>query len=214
MFAQTAIEIAEIFETIQGEGRFVGTPALFIRTGMCNLQCSWCDTSYTWKAGETTYVKKTHEEVFRIVEKSKINHIVITGGEPMLHQEFILALRKRNPNRFIEIETNGTIPCTLPPDTINQFNISPKLGNSDNTWYKLNLKVKNCIYKFVVRTPDDIIEIETFAEQNALDREKIFLMPEGVSRDILISRARWLVPLCREKKLHYSPRLHIMKNIR
>lgn len=208
------IEIAEIFETIQGEGRWVGTPALFIRTGMCNLACSWCDTPYTWKAGETTYKKQTYEEVFERVENSKIPHVVVTGGEPMLHQEFILALRTRNPHRFIEVETNGTIPTTLPSGTINQFNISPKLSNSGNSWYKLNLHVDNGIYKFVVQSPNDVSEIETFAEQNGIDRTKIFLMPEGTTRDILLSRAKWLVPLCREKKFHYSTRLHILKNIR
>jgi len=219
MSVQTAnvvktIEIAEIFETVQGEGKWVGTPAFFIRTGTCNLQCSWCDTPYTWKAGETTYEKRTYEEVFEQVEKSPIQHIVITGGEPMLHQEFILALRKRNPHRYIEVETNGTIPCTLPSGTVNQFNISPKLSNSGNNWYKLNLRVDNCIFKFVVQSPDDVAEIENFAEQNNIDRTKIFLMPEGTTRDILLSRAKWLIPLCREKKFHYSPRLHIMKNIR
>ncbi len=208
------ILIAEIFETIQGEGKWVGTPAFFIRTGMCNLTCSWCDTPYTWKEGETTYTKQTHEEVFQRVEKSPIQHIVVTGGEPMLHQEFILALRKRNPHRFIEVETNGTIPNTLPPGTVNQFNISPKLSNSGNSWYKLNLRVDSCIFKFVVQSPDDVIEIESFIKQNELDHTKIFLMPEGTTRDILLSRAKWLIPLCREKKFHYSPRLHIMKNIR
>src|SRR3990167_3793696 len=93
----STIAIAEIFETIQGEGKFIGTPALFIRTGECNLACSWCDTPYTWKKGQTTYTTKSYEEVFTQVNESPMRHIVITGVEPMLHQEFILALRKKNP---------------------------------------------------------------------------------------------------------------------
>lgn len=216
------IEIAEIFSSLQGEGKFTGTPAIFIRTGMCNLACSWCDTPYTWKKGETTYKKKTYEEVFAKIDqlltkkfqKNRTPHLVITGGEPLLHQNFIFELRKQFPHAFIEIESNGTLPSTLPDGTINHFNISPKLSNSNNSWYKLNLKPKNSIFKFVVQSPADIDEIETFIVENNLDRSRIYLMPEGTTRDILLSRAKWLIPFCLEKNFHYSTRLHILKQIR
>ncbi|MEK7545041.1 MAG: 7-carboxy-7-deazaguanine synthase QueE [Patescibacteria group bacterium] len=208
------IPIAEIFESIQGEGSYAGTPALFIRTGKCNLACSWCDTPYTWKKGFETYTDWPVEKVLKQIKKSKIRHFVITGGEPMLHQPFIAEIRRNFRGAFIEVETNGTIPSILGEKTVDQFNISPKLTNSKNSWYKLNLKVKNCIYKFVIQTPSDITEVENFAAKEKLTRKKIYLMPEGTTTKKILEREKWLIPLAKKKKFHHSTRLHILRNVR
>lgn len=207
------VVLAEIFESIQGEGCFTGTPALFIRTGMCNLACSWCDTPYTWKPGQTTYQKYEIKKILSQIAVSHLRHFVITGGEPMLQQSFIAEIRHSFPSAFIEVETNGTIPSILGVHTVDQFNISPKLSNSRNKWYRLNLHATNCIYKFVICDKSDVIEIEFFAEQNNIPREKIYLMPEGTTSEKILERAEWLIPVCQEKKFHYSTRLHILKNL-
>lgn len=208
-----SVEITEIFETIQGEGPYAGTPALFIRTGKCNLTCSWCDTPYTWKTGETKYETWSYKKVIEKAAQSKRQHIVITGGEPLLHQSFIDALAKALPEKFIEVETNGTIPLAIEETIIGHFNISPKLGNSKNAWYKLNLRTPKSIFKFVVQTPEDVEEVEKFLEKNSLDRGRIYLMPEGTKRDTIQKRSGWLIPLCKKKKFHYTSRLHILKSL-
>ena len=74
--------IAEVFHSIQGEGRLAGVPSVFVRTSGCNLRCWFCDTPYTsWRPeGEQRSLDQLIEEVANF----DCEHVVITGGEPML----------------------------------------------------------------------------------------------------------------------------------
>tara|TARA_Y100001934_G_C12314739_1_gene756801 strand:+ start:1203 stop:1580 length:378 start_codon:yes stop_codon:yes gene_type:complete len=81
----------EIFQRIQGEGVNLGSPCTFLRLAGCNLKCTWCDTKYTWDWDKY----KSEDEVVQISVKNltcKIKslhqqHLVITGGEPLLQQK-------------------------------------------------------------------------------------------------------------------------------
>ena len=145
------------FFTEQGEGKTMGEPAVFFRLHHCNLDCSWCDTPYTWNKNLPEY--HTEKEKWNLDEASSViidtwkkgldvknsetsdneekrsiePRLVITGGEPMLQQKQIAKLLKSPEflNLQIEIETNGTIvPIKELLDRV-QFNCSPKLENSD-----------------------------------------------------------------------------------
>lgn len=72
------MRVNEIFYSIQGEGRYTGTPAIFIRLAGCNLRCNFCDTEHQ------PYQDLTEEEIMRQIADFPASHIVITGGEPML----------------------------------------------------------------------------------------------------------------------------------
>src|SRR6059058_5984627 len=79
------LKIAEIFYSIQGEGRLIGVPSVFIRTSGCNLRCVWCDTPYTsWRPEGQSY---SVAKILRELEKYPARHVVITGGEPLLARE-------------------------------------------------------------------------------------------------------------------------------
>ncbi len=120
------VRISEIFYSIQGEGRFIGTPSVFIRTSGCNLRCVWCDTPYTsWTPeGEDWTIK----EVLREVRKYSARHIVITGGEPLLAAEIQeLAATLKRAGAHITIETAATI---FKPVACDLMSLSPKLANS------------------------------------------------------------------------------------
>src|SRR5881628_3451934 len=98
------MRVAEIFYSIQGEGRLVGTPSVFIRTSGCNLRCAWCDTPYTsWRPeGEEWSLR----EILAEVKSYPCPHVVITGGEPLLAPEIEeLTTRLKEKNRHITIET-------------------------------------------------------------------------------------------------------------
>jgi len=73
------LNVVKVWSTIQGEGPFTGTPAVFVRLAGCNLQCPLCDTNYT-----TNRKLRSAEEVADLVqsEHSKTSLVVLTGGEP------------------------------------------------------------------------------------------------------------------------------------
>ncbi|MCE9518251.1 MAG: 7-carboxy-7-deazaguanine synthase QueE, partial [Verrucomicrobia bacterium] len=121
------MRIAEIFYSIQGEGRLTGVPSVFIRTSGCNLRCRWCDTPYaSWNPEGA---EMTVADILAVVEKYPARHVVVTGGEPMIARnisELLHALR--DSEKHITIETAGTVaPNRVPCDLAS---LSPKLKNS------------------------------------------------------------------------------------
>ncbi len=115
------MDVSEIFYSVQGEGVNAGLPSVFLRLAVCNLQCSWCDTKYTWDWKQYDYNKEVHkmnaEQIKEQILKYGCRHIVITGGEPMLQQEELagLLVSLKKVGFEAEIETNGTI---LPNDSM------------------------------------------------------------------------------------------------
>src|SRR5438874_12304796 len=76
------MKIADLFHSIQGEGKLAGVPSVFVRASGCNLRCVWCDTPYaSWDPqGEDVGV----DEIVRQIEAFGTKHVVVTGGEPMI----------------------------------------------------------------------------------------------------------------------------------
>lgn len=97
--------IIEIFDSIQGEGAFIGMPVSFIRLAGCNLSCPWCDTKESWKTNEDTLWLSIED----IADQCKQNIIVITGGEPCLHDLEPLRSVLQGQGKFTCLETNGTL---------------------------------------------------------------------------------------------------------
>jgi 7-carboxy-7-deazaguanine synthase len=108
---KNTVDVVEIFESINGEGMRAGELALFIRLKGCNLDCSYCDTS--WANEESAECSAMAiDDVARAVRDSGINLVTLTGGEPLL-QESSLSLIDRlveTTHARIEVETNGSIP--------------------------------------------------------------------------------------------------------
>ena len=104
------MKIAEIFKSLQGEGRNQGKVCLFIRLSGCNLHCRWCDTEYARTAGTEMSLDAVLEQVLRVNPP----YVCITGGEPLLQTQdlepLLISLHKRGT--AIDIETNGTIDFT------------------------------------------------------------------------------------------------------
>lgn len=145
----------EIFHTLQGEGRGIGRPSVFIRASLCNLHCIWCDTDYTWNWSDTPHAHErdadpsyhkyeragqiidlTTSELAAHLARYPCRNFVFTGGEPLLQEKGWLDLmccldEDGGPRPHFEIETNGTL---LPGGDflarVDQVNVSPKLSNS------------------------------------------------------------------------------------
>ena len=117
--------IAEIFYSIQGEGRFAGTPAVFVRFAGCNLACSWCDTDFEKRA------ELTAGEIVELVHVFKGAPLVVfTGGEPMLQLDMglVAAVNKCMAPATLAIETNGTIQIPKTFRAAVWVTMSPKAG--------------------------------------------------------------------------------------
>lgn len=140
----------EIFYSIQGEGLNAGAPAIFVRFGNCNLKCSWCDTKYTWQKDFSDNKEVDLKSVVAEIRKySQCRHLVLTGGEPLLQQKAVSAIRREFPHHYIEVETNGSQSAVC-KDDVDLFTVSYKTSNSGNAPYELKTINEKCVYKFVV----------------------------------------------------------------
>src|SRR5258706_11439773 len=140
------MKVSEIFYSIQGEGKLVGVPSVFVRASGCNLRCTWCDTPYaSWEPeGEEMSVAEIVDRVETLLggkrqkteetdknvcpTKEERGHVVLTGGEPMIMPEIGAlcdALKARG--HHITMETAATVYKELKLDLAS---LSPKLANS------------------------------------------------------------------------------------
>ena len=219
------MKISEIFESIQGEGNNAGKPAVFLRTAECNLKCVWCDTKYTWDWKNYDYSKEVNEmsikEVRQSLEQFRIRHLVITGGEPLMQQDDLAELVTfLKPEFYVEVETNGTIlPNNALSALVDQWNVSPKTKNSgnplemceDNECYTFFSKKKNCYFKYVVESEDDLIEINQFISKYSLEKDRILLMTQAITKEEILAKENSVFTISKKYSLGFSPRLHVMK---
>jgi organic radical activating enzyme len=226
----------EIFPSLQGEGPSVGRPCVFVRLSRCNLACRWCDTAYTWRfTGDirphrdgVTYERNENQitldvrEVAMRILALRPARLVITGGEPLLQApaltKLIPMLKEAVPALEVEIETNGSVP---PPHAItqlvDQFNVSPKLSHSGND-HSLALvpellrewaASQKAWFKFVVADEDDLNEIAELQALYGIPPERLFVMPEGTSSEVLRERSKWLAGAALTHGWRFTDRLHI-----
>jgi 7-carboxy-7-deazaguanine synthase len=126
---EDALPINELFESLQGEGRLAGVPSVFVRTSGCNLRCWFCDSYHT--SWEPTHATMTVEEVLAEVESYGADHVVVTGGEPLMHEGVVSLLESLDAEGYhTTVETNGTIHRDAPIDLAS---VSPKLASSTPT---------------------------------------------------------------------------------
>ena len=115
------LQLAEIFYSVQGEGTWTGTPAVFVRLAGCNLSCTFCDTDYSLK-----FLATVEDVVARVrAAGGDCPMVILTGGEPLAQAETLpLIDALRADGRRVHIESNGTIATALPADV--WLTVSPK----------------------------------------------------------------------------------------
>lgn len=117
----TALPVMEHFYTLQGEGFYQGKAAYFIRLGGCDVGCVWCDVKESWDAAKHPLMET--EELLRIVKHTAAEIVVITGGEPLMHDLSFLTSRFREAGLRTHMETSGSSPVSGVWDWIT---LSPK----------------------------------------------------------------------------------------
>lgn len=214
--------VSEVFgPTIQGEGPSAGRRAGFVRLGRCNLDCSWCDTPYTWDWDRydpaTELTSMSVADVAQQVAAMGVPMVVVTGGEPMAQQGAVADLARSLSGVRVEIETNGTIaPGAATVAVVDQFTVSPKLANSgvarDHRYRPDVLRgleaTGRAVFKFVACDPSDLDEAADMVAACSLS--DVWVMPEGTTSDALGERAGRLADAVVARGWNLSPRLHIL----
>jgi organic radical activating enzyme len=130
----------------------------------------------------------------------------------------VAALNDLRPGMHIEIETNGTVaPHAALDSLVHQFNVSPKLSHSGNTPDLALIPERltawaadpRAFFKFVIAEPGDVDEVLALQRTYAIPGERLFLMPEGRSSDVLRARSQWLAEICSQIGVRFTDRLHI-----
>lgn len=221
----TALRIAEIYKSTQGEGLLTGAESVFVRASGCNLRCWYCDTPFaSWKPEG---VDLAVGEIIAQVDEWDCQHVVVTGGEPMLYSELIpLCDRLRAQGRHVTIETAGTLYLPVACDLMS---VSPKFSGSAPArdlhprWHQRHNAtrfrpqvVRRLVdehpyqLKFVIDRREDLQELADFLEAlGPVDRERVLLMPQGVTPEELERRGAWLRPFCLREGFVFCPRKQI-----
>ncbi len=222
------MEVSEIFgPTLQGEGPSLGTPAMFLRLRRCNLQCTWCDTKYTWDPEHPGFKSFKMMNVREIINALTVDVdyvpplLVITGGEPLIWGTQLRSILPSLLASFdrVEIETNGMISPTVLGHHIRSskllFNVSPKLKGAGMGYETLKwdiieefLQVQST-FKFVIK---DIIDWQQFMQEirPRLPKERVTIMPEGSTTSENLSKMKTLFHKAAENNVKLTPRLHTL----
>lgn len=208
------MRVSEVFLSLQGEGPSAGTPAHFVRLQGCDVGCRWCDTKYTWDAAGG--VESSLDDVWdRALSLGDAPMLVVTGGEPLAHPG-IEALLEQACARWerVEVETSGLLPPPVVHPRLH-WNLSPKLPSATARWAETWrhaarwLAEPNATFKIVVGDDPDAGDALRSIAEHRLPASRVMLMPEGMTRERIESRAALLAEICKRHGFRLSPRLHV-----
>lgn len=171
----TQLPVMEHFYTLQGEGVYQGKAAYFIRLGGCDVGCVWCDVKDSWDGGK--HPLRSVEDLVGEVKATPTEIVVITGGEPLMHDLTHLTAALKSAGLRTHMETSGSSPLS---GTWDWITLSPKKFKAplpEVLPHASELKV-------VVFNKSDFAWAEQWAAQVAPGC-KLYLQPEWSKADIV-----------------------------
>lgn len=173
------LPVNEIFDTLQGEATFTGTPSTFVRMQFCDIGCPWCDTRHTWEldpkrsvgllqvlsktADTADYASLGEDALVTELLSRAPDHVVITGGEPCKYNLLGLTSKLHDAGKSTQIETSGTAEIVCDDKT--WVTVSPKYGMPGG--YAINwrsMRRANEV-KMPVGKPDDVQKVIQLQKQ-------------------------------------------------
>lgn len=210
-----SLNVVEIFHSIEGEGIRTGMPVTFIRLAGCNLRCSYCDTCYAQNEIDGNLMS-----IDDIVSKVRFKAVTITGGEPLLHEDCVIALinKLNETGHYVNIETNGSInimPFVLAVRAGRGFfTVDYKCPSSgmnsemcDETFLAMD---ENDVLKFVVSDDSDISVIRQFLIHHTSFKGTIYVSPcfGKISLEHLVTEVKLLQLKFPKFDIRFQVQLH------
>ena len=198
--ADQGLPIMEHFFTIQGEGTYSGRAAYFVRLAGCDIGCVWCDVKESWDSELHPILGIDY--LVSEIEKTTVDFVVITGGEPALYDLTFLIKKLKTLKIEVAIETSG---CYELKGIVDWYCFSPKKFKAPcKEAYELANELK-----IVINHPSDLAWAEKHAEK-VKPSCKLYLQPEWSKSDSLLpliiefvkSNNKWRISLQTHKFMH------------
>ena len=170
------LKINELYLSLQGESSWAGLPCIFVRLSGCNLRCSYCDSSFSYKEGKEYSIAEIAEKI----NSYRCKLVEITGGEPLLQENTaLLAKSLCDAGYRVLIETNGTIDIgNVDRRVILIMDIkTPGSGSNESVrWENIKKLKKDDEVKFVLTDKKDYLWAKDIIKQYGLaDRASILI---------------------------------------
>lgn len=211
------VRLIECFQSYQGEGPDTGKSMLIVRFKRCNRNCPWCDTNVKMRISvESEYDIQTLQSV---IDDKKCG-LLITGGEPTFNLNLSGTIDLINciNTKYYNIETNGYGLIKLIKDVNPEKNVkyilSPKLFNDKDFEFYIDLTKKlmgndKIYFKVVAEDRKPVHDYLKFLTSFNIN-ERVYLMPEGKTKDELIANSPCVFDMCEKYKFNFSSREHII----
>ena len=213
-------KINEIFETLQGEATYTGTPSIFIRLQGCPVGCSWCDTKHTWEinpqlkvelsdtvekpSDSEVWANATLDDILACFEQRgyQARHIVITGGEPCLYDLNPLCNMLHEHGFSTQIETSGTFEIKVPAKT--WVTVSPKINMKGGYKMLSSAMQRANEIKHPIAMERHVQELEALLTEFKVTDKLIYLQP--ISQKAKATKLA--IEVCKQKNWRLSVQLH------
>lgn len=207
--------ITEIFHSLQGETSLSGVPFAFIRLTGCNLRCTYCDSTYSFKGGK----KMSILEVLKTIECFQVKHVLVTGGEPLLQRQTPALVEALNAAGYsVSIETHGEISvASVVKNARIIMDIKTPSSGMSRGGYKKNLPLLKASdeIKFVIASPEDYVWARQIVMSRELPTQEILFSPmvqakfsPGTAPGV---QPRWLAERILEDRLPVRLQLQLHK---
>ncbi len=213
-------KINEIFETIQGEASFTGTPSIFLRLQGCPVGCSWCDTKQTWDVDnvykvslDETVEKKADSDHWAQASAAQIlalfnqrgytaKHVVITGGEPCMYDLNPVCELLHENGFSTQIETSGTFEILAPTNT--WVTVSPKINMRGGYEVLSSAMQRADEIKHPIAMQKHVEELEALFAKTAVNPKLVYLQPISQKE----SATKLAIETCIAKNWRLSIQVH------
>lgn len=200
--------VAELFDSIDGEGKRTGYMATFVRFAGCNLRCSYCDTAYAWTEADARE-HLTEAELLDRIHAYPWKRITLTGGEPLLQPIEHLCRVLGDEGYEVNIETNGAVPlfASRPRGLFYTMDLKSLSSGEKGAMHLENLKLlgREDVVKFVVGSREDLLDMEQTLKKWEIPA-KIYVSPVfgAIAPAELVEfvRTRGLAQVCVQVQLH------------